>query len=103
MAIVSFDNAIEVSITTFLNLHPSQRGGRIYTRDQTARWLANYHTKLEFLDQYVNEEKLAREVLTDEIIWFHNLRNELYHSGNGMVPEERSLNTTLSDSLIRTS
>jgi hypothetical protein len=23
----------------------------------------------------------------EEIVWYHSLRNELYHSGNGMVPE----------------
>ncbi|MBF0408363.1 MAG: hypothetical protein HQM10_13515 [Candidatus Riflebacteria bacterium] len=25
--------------------------------------------------------------MIEEIVWYHSLRNELYHSGNGMVPE----------------
>ena len=32
MALISYDNAIEVSVTTFLQLHPSQRAGKTYER-----------------------------------------------------------------------
>ena len=34
MALIGFDNAIEVAISSFLNLHPKQRGGKQFGRDQ---------------------------------------------------------------------
>ncbi len=91
MALISFDNSIEVSITTFLQLHPTQRNGRTFPRERVTKWLANYHSKIDFFGEYAEEHAVELVVTTDEIVWFHALRNELYHSGNGMVPEERAL------------
>jgi hypothetical protein len=92
MALISFDNAIEVAITTHLRLHPSQRGGKTYPKDTVAKWLANYHSKLEFLfDEYLQNASLFLTVTLDEIIWYHSLRNDLYHAGNGMVPDEHNI------------
>lgn len=91
MALISFDNSIEASITTFLQLHPTQRGGRTFNKEQVQKWLANYHSKLRFFEEYAKTEELSNNASVDEIVWFHNLRNELYHSGNGMVPERRAL------------
>lgn len=94
MALISYDNAIEVSVTTFLQLHPSQRGGRTYERKKTDDWLSNYHKKLEFLESFAKERNVSLAVSIDEIIFYHNLRNELYHSGNGLVPELNHLGAT---------
>jgi len=91
VALISYDNAIEVAITTFLQLHPSQRGGKTFSRKDIDQWMVNYHSKLDFFEQYVKSLNLSLQVTIDEIVWYHSLRNELYHSGNGMVPEERSL------------
>ncbi|HYG22537.1 MAG TPA: hypothetical protein VEH04_07115 [Verrucomicrobiae bacterium] len=91
MALVSFDNAVEVSITTHLQLHPSQRGGKTYEGKKVQHWLSNFHAKLEFLEEFLVERKIPIEVSIDEIVWYHQLRNELYHSGNGMTPEVHCL------------
>ena len=48
IALISFDNAVEVAIATYLTLNPIQRGGRAYPRVDVDRWLNNYHTKLDF-------------------------------------------------------
>lgn len=48
IALISFDNAIEVAITTYLALHPIQRGQRQYQRTDIETWQRNYHTKLDF-------------------------------------------------------
>jgi len=92
IALIGFDNSIEASITTFLQLHPLQRQGIQYPKQQTEKWLANYHTKLDFFEDFILTLNETVEITRDEIIWYHQLRNELYHSGNGMVPEERSIN-----------
>ena len=45
IALISFDNAIEVAITAYLTLNPIQRSGRSYSKADIERWLANYHTQ----------------------------------------------------------
>jgi hypothetical protein len=91
IAIISFDNAIEVAITTYLNLHPLQRGNRQYKRDDVEKWLANYHTKLEFLLLECTTRRITLIAKQDEIIWFHDVRNGQYHSGGATIPQNREL------------
>ena len=42
IALISFDNAIEVAITAYLSLHPIQRRNHEYARAQVEKWLDNY-------------------------------------------------------------
>lgn len=92
MALISFDNAIEVAITTYLRLHPTQRKKRAYQRDAVEKWVANYHSKLAFFfDEYAKDITTPFPTTLEEIIWYHDLRNDLYHAGNGFVPEAHSL------------
>ena len=51
IALISFDNAIEVAITTYLTLNPIQRGNRSYPKADVEKWLNNYHSKLDFMEQ----------------------------------------------------
>lgn len=88
MALISYDNAVEVSIVTYLQLHPAQRSGKIYKREDVERWKTNFHNKLDFFDAYLKENGIAESVSRDVVLWYHDLRNDLYHAGNGMVPEE---------------
>jgi hypothetical protein len=87
IALIGFDNAIEVSIDVFIRLHPRLRAGVEIKRDEVEQAQRNYHTKIEFLDKHVQARQIPLSIPVDEIVWFHQLRNELYHSGNGMVPE----------------
>jgi hypothetical protein len=89
MVLVSFDNAIELSIITFLNLNPIQRNGWTCERAQVSKWLHNFHSKLEFLEHYVVAH-LGQEMLVgrDELVYYHTIRNELYHNGNGFTPTQ---------------
>lgn len=89
IALVSFDNAIELSIITYLSLNPIQRGGQQFQTTDVDRWSKNFHTKIEFFEHYVRT-LLGKpmDVERDEFIFYHQLRNDLYHSGNGVVPAE---------------
>lgn len=87
LALISFDNALEVTITTYLQLNTKIRGGKEYTREETQKWLRNYHSKIQFIEHFSQEQGITLNTQIEEIIWYHSLRNELYHSGNGMVPE----------------
>lgn len=91
IAMVGFDNAIEVAITTYLNLHPMQRGNRQYPNADVERWLNNYHTKVGFFFQECLTRTVAVVGQQDEIIWYHEVRNGQYHIGGATVPQKREL------------
>jgi hypothetical protein len=59
IAIVGFDNAIEVTIHTYLNLYPIQRQNRTYPRLDVERWLGNFHTEIDFLEIEVQNRGVA--------------------------------------------
>ncbi len=94
MALITFDDAIEVSITTYLSLHPIQRGNRSYQREDAERWLRDYHTKLDFLEAELLERSLGWEVERSHIVWVHAHRNEQYHGGSKGTPERNVLELT---------
>ena len=91
IAIVGFDNAIEVAVTAYLNLHPLQRGKREYKKDDVAKWLSNYHSKLEFFFKECGDRGVVVKCKQDEVVWFHEVRNGQYHVGGGEIPHKGAL------------
>jgi hypothetical protein len=87
IALIGFDNAVEVCIDVYIKLHPRLRGGVELRNEDIERATRNYHTKIEWLDKHVEDRSIEIDFSIEEIVWYHSLRNELYHSGNGMVPE----------------
>jgi hypothetical protein len=87
IALISFDDALEVSITTYLSLHPILRGNRTYPQIEVEGWLRNYHTRLDFLDQELKVRNLKWKIERGHIVWVHGQRNEQYHGGNKGTPE----------------
>lgn len=91
IAMIGFDNAIEVAITTYLNLHPIQRSNRTYVRTDVEAWLQNFHTKADFFFAECLLRSLTPSAQKDEIVWFHEVRNGQYHSGGAAIPQRREL------------
>ncbi|MEK7466236.1 MAG: hypothetical protein AAB074_02375 [Planctomycetota bacterium] len=91
IALISFDNAIEVAVATYLTLNPIQRGKRSYPQVDAEKWLNNYHTKLDFLEAELASRSLTWVVAKAEIIWAHDHRNEQYHGGLKGTPEKAVL------------
>ncbi|MCG8037325.1 MAG: hypothetical protein JAZ19_09820 [Candidatus Thiodiazotropha taylori] len=91
LALVSFDNAVEVTITTYLTLKPIQRDGKSYNKDDVSKWLNNYHTKLDFFLKENSDRGLPEHQSKDVIVWYHDQRNEQYHGGSSGVPEQSTL------------
>ena len=91
IALISFDNAIEVAITTYLTLDPIQRQNKTYQRSDVDRWLNNYHSKLDFIFHEAASRGISISCDKGEIVWFHKVRNDQYHSGGPAVPREREL------------
>ena len=84
-----FDDAIEVAITTYLSLHPIQRGNRQYSRDDTEKWNRNYHAKLDFLDVELGKRGLSWTTERASIVFVHDCRGDQYHGGTRGTPETR--------------
>jgi hypothetical protein len=91
IAVVGFDNAIEVAIHTYLNLHPIQRQNRTYLKDDVEKWLENFHTKIEFLETEVKSRNLTMACDKAKFIWYHEIRNGQYHVGGATIPQAREL------------
>ncbi|WP_281184447.1 hypothetical protein [Trichlorobacter lovleyi] len=91
LAIISFDNSIEVSITTYLTLHPSQRGNRSYENKMVEQWLHNFHSKSDFFLLENKNRGLPEYTEKGEIVWYHEQRNECYHGGGFSVPTKKTL------------
>ena len=91
VALIGYDNSIEVSITTYLTLKPIQRGQREYAREDCARWLVNYHTKIDFFEEECGRRDIPMGYGKDEMVWYHDLRNNQYHAGGATVPQAREL------------
>lgn len=94
MALISFDNAVEVTITAYLGLNPVHRGGASYPTADVDKWLKNYHTKLDFIAlELARRGGLPWKVERDDILWAHDQRNEQYHGGTGGIPARRTITT----------
>jgi hypothetical protein len=91
IALIGFDNAIEVAITTYLSLHPIQRGNKEYVKKDVDIWLQNYHTKLEFFESECGQRKLEIKILKSHMIWYHGIRNNQYHGGTPLIPNKDDL------------
>jgi hypothetical protein len=91
IALISFDNAIEVAIATYLTLNPIQRNGRGYPKEEVEKWLTSYHTKLDFLDAELSDRGLPWAVDKSHIVYCHDHRNEQYHGGHKGTPEKNVL------------
>jgi hypothetical protein len=91
IALIGFDNAIEVAITTYLSLHPIQRGNRTYANADIDQWVVNYHTKIDFFLIEVASRQLQVVCEKADIVWYHEVRNGQYHGGGATVPQAREL------------
>ena len=73
-------------------MHPKLRKGYEIEGVEAEKALRNYHSKIEFIDRFSENNQIEEDIPIESIVWFHQLRNELYHSGNGMIPELHVLN-----------
>lgn len=87
MAVISFDNAIEVSIHTYLSLDPIQRRNREFIKEDVQSWLRNYHTKIDFFLGEASSRGLLQVCDKAEFVWYHKVRNSQYHTGEPTIPK----------------
>lgn len=85
IALISIDNAVELMITTYLGLPKRSRGSAGPSRKELEASFNSFPSLLDLMEKY--GEDCLTGVSLDEIEWYHRLRNQLYHSGNGITVE----------------
>jgi len=85
IAMISVDNAVELAIKTYLGLPERARRTKGPGRKELEAASESFPALLDLLDRFA-ADKLSGVGLGD-IEWYHRLRNQLYHSGNGITVE----------------
>ena len=84
LAMISIDNAVELMIKTYLGL-PKRVTGLNISRSDYQEFAENFTKLLDALEKYANAKLGGIDL--GEIEWYHRLRNQLYHQGNGLTVE----------------
>ena len=86
MGMICIDNSVELMIKTYLGLPKRVTGIQGLSRTKYNEIVQSFPKLLDALEEYC-PDKLTGIDLGD-IEWFHRLRNELYHNGNGITVEK---------------
>jgi hypothetical protein len=93
IAMVSIDNAVELSVKTYLGLPKRARTGGGPGRKELEDASESFPALLDLLQKYASDRFVG--VSLDDIEWYHRIRNQLYHSGNGITVEKSKVETYL--------
>ena len=88
LAMIAIDNSVELAIKTYLGL-PKRITGLLISRKEYAEISESFPSLLDALEKYC-EDKLEGLNL-GEIEWYHRIRNQLYHQGNGLTVEKEKV------------
>jgi len=93
VAMISIDNAVELTIKTYLGLPERARGSKGPGRKELEAASESFPSLLDLLEKYASQWIVGLSL--DDIEWYHRLRNQLYHSGNGITVEMAKAETYL--------
>ncbi len=85
LAMISIDNAVELTIKTYLGL-PKRVSGLSIARIEYQDFAESFPKLLDALEKHSSDKLEGIDL--GEIEWYHRLRNQLYHQGNGLTVEK---------------
>ena len=88
LALISIDNSVELIMQTFIQL-PKRITGLDLPRKQRDEICATFLSLLDGIEAHANDKIVG--INLGEIEWFHRLRNQLYHEGNGLTVERKKV------------
>lgn len=91
IAMISIDNSVELMLKTYLGLPKRFTGITGLSRREFEEASNSFPALLDLIEKYA-PNKITDLDLSD-IEWFHRLRNQLYHSGNGITVEKSKVET----------
>ena len=77
IAMISVDNAVELTVRTYLGLSARARGTPGPSRRELESASESFPELLNLLQVYAADKIVALSL--DDIEWYHRLRNQLYH------------------------
>lgn len=84
LAMISIDNSVELMIKTYLGL-PRRVNGLQISRNAYQEFAESFPKLLDAIETY--GKHILGSLDLGEIEWYHRLRNQLYHQGNGLTVE----------------
>ncbi len=81
---LSIDNSVELMLKTYLGL-PSRVTGLNISRAKYAEFSESFPKLLDAINEFASDK--IEGIDLGEIEWYHRLRNQLYHQGNGLTVE----------------
>ena len=88
LSMISIDNAVELMIKTYLGL-PKRLTGLAIPRREYQEFSESFPKLLDALEQHAADKLDGIDL--GSIEWYHRLRNELYHQGNGLTVEREKV------------
>lgn len=93
IAMISVDSSIELMIKTFLGLPRRVSGIKGPSKNKLRELSDSFPSLLDAVEEF-SPDKVGNIDLAD-IEWFHHIRNQLYHDGNGITVEKQKVETYL--------
>lgn len=91
MAMISIDNAVELMIKTYLGLPKRITKIENLSRKKYEEITNSFPNLMDGLEEFASDKLTGIEL--GDIEWFHRLRNQLYHDGNGITVEKEKVET----------
>lgn len=88
IAMICIDNSIELMMKTFLGL-PQRITGIKISRKDYSEMVESFPKLLDAIELHASDKIIGIDL--GEIEWFHRLRNELYHQGNGLTVDRKNV------------
>jgi len=89
IAMISIDNSVELMIKTYLGLPKRISKIKGLTRKITEEIISSFPNLIDGLEKYAGDKLQGIDL--GDIEWFHRLRNQLYHDGNGITVEKEKV------------
>ena len=89
IALISVDNSVELAIRTYLGLPKRSRGAPGPSRQELESIKNSFPGLLDLFEKYAQQHLDGIEL--GDIEWYHRLRNQLYHDGNGITVEKQQV------------
>ncbi len=85
---IAIDNSVELMLQTYICL-PKRVTGLSISRRERDEICSGFPQLLDGIEKHAADKIIGIDL--GEIEWFHRLRNELYHQGNGLTVERNKV------------
>ncbi|CAZ94693.1 ribonuclease HepT family protein [Zobellia galactanivorans] len=86
MGMILVDNSVELMLKTYLGLPKRITGLNGVTRKIYDDAIKSFPSLLDTIEKFANKKLIGIQL--GEIEWYHRIRNQLYHDGNGITVEK---------------